>query len=128
MLTPPLLERSRPTPGPMHDSAGGAPTRRHGQRFEIALASAAQRESIYRMRHAIYASELGQHDVSSTGRLADALDTFNHYLVLTRDERVIGFVIADPAYYEARCRETSALRTNYGADSRPSQACVHAAA
>ena len=96
MLTPPLLERGRPTPGPMRDSAGGAPTRRSGGRFEITFASAAQRESIYRMRHAIYASELGQHHVNTTGRLTDALDAFNHYLVLTRGERLVGFVSITP--------------------------------
>ena len=76
-----------PALGP-HVAAGGG--------LAISFASAGQREAIYRMRHATYAAELGQHAVNEAGRLTDPLDTFNHYLVATIDERLIGFVSITP--------------------------------
>ena len=47
----------------------------------LRLATATDREEIYRLRHAIYARELGQHAANADGRLSDALDEFNVYLV-----------------------------------------------
>jgi hypothetical protein len=41
---------------------------------EIALASPGDRGLIYRIRHEVYARELGQHRVNGAGRLTDALD------------------------------------------------------
>lgn len=64
--------------------------------IRIEFASADQRDDIYRMRHDVYAVELGQHAVNSEGRLTDPLDAFNHYVVATRNGRVIGFVAITP--------------------------------
>ena len=47
----------------------------------LRLATATDREQIYRLRHDIYGRELGQHAVNGDGRLSDALDEFNVYLV-----------------------------------------------
>lgn len=49
----------------------------------IALATEEDRDCIYRMRHAIYAEELGQHAANSKHRLTDSLDAFNLYFVAT---------------------------------------------
>jgi len=54
------------------------------------------RETIYRMRHEVYAAELGQHSPNAAGRLTDALDAFNHYIVIADDDRVVGFVSITP--------------------------------
>jgi GNAT superfamily N-acetyltransferase len=74
------------THGPRGDAA----------RLEIALATDADREAIYRMRHATYAAELGQHAVNERGRLTDALDAFNTYVVATLTGALVGFISITP--------------------------------
>lgn len=65
-------------------------------RLRIAIASENEREIIYRMRHTVYAGELGQHSSNPAGRLTDSLDEFNHYIVATLDSEVAGFVSITP--------------------------------
>jgi histidinol-phosphate/aromatic aminotransferase/cobyric acid decarboxylase-like protein/GNAT superfamily N-acetyltransferase len=48
------------------------------------------------MRHAVYAAELGQHHERPDGRLTDALDSFNHYIVASVGDSVVGFVSITP--------------------------------
>ncbi|KAA1378832.1 histidinol-phosphate aminotransferase family protein [Aeromicrobium fastidiosum] len=55
-----------------------------------------QREAIYRIRHDVYAVELGQHPVNTAGRLTDRLDDVNRYLVATRDGSLAAFVSITP--------------------------------
>ena len=43
----------------------------------ICVAEARERDTIYRIRHEIYARELGQHRVNSSGNLQDSLDERN---------------------------------------------------
>ncbi len=45
-------------------------------KLRIALATDAEREAIYQLRHAVYATELGQHAPNDTERLSDALDAW----------------------------------------------------
>ena len=52
--------------------------------------------SIYRMRHEVYAAELGQHSPNAAGRLTDSLDAFNHYIVAADGDRIVGFVSITP--------------------------------
>jgi len=66
------------------------------RRLIVALASEEDREIIYQMRHEVYACELAQHHRHPEGRLRDALDDFNHYIVAKRDGKVIGFVSITP--------------------------------
>jgi histidinol-phosphate/aromatic aminotransferase/cobyric acid decarboxylase-like protein len=61
-------------------------------RLCVALGSGADREAIYRMRHAVYASELGQHSANEEGRLSDSLDGFNEYVVIREGGEVAGFI------------------------------------
>ena len=61
-------------------------------RIQIAIASEADRETIYRMRHEVYAVELGQHAAHAQARLTDACDGNNVYLVAHVGTRIAGFV------------------------------------
>src|SRR5581483_12381039 len=65
-------------------------------RTRIALATAQDRAAIYRLRHAVYASELRQHAENAEGRLTDPLDAFNVYLVAKLGNSVAGFISITP--------------------------------
>jgi len=62
----------------------------------VRLADEQDRETIYRLRHEVFAAELRQHTPNATGRLTDALDAFNHYIVATEGGRIVGFVSITP--------------------------------
>lgn len=65
-------------------------------RLVVRAATAGDRERIYQLRHAIYAAELGQHNTNETGRLTDALDPFNDYLVVQLGPELAGFISITP--------------------------------
>ncbi|MBW8875099.1 MAG: aminotransferase class I/II-fold pyridoxal phosphate-dependent enzyme [Acidobacteria bacterium] len=65
-------------------------------RLRLALASGDDREAIYRLRHAVYAAELGQHSTNPEGRLRDGLDDCNEYVVATEGGELAGFVSLTP--------------------------------
>ncbi len=62
----------------------------------LTVASLADREEIYRLRHQVYAAELGQHALRSERTLRDALDDRNVYLVAREGDRLVGFVSLTP--------------------------------
>src|SRR4051812_8164290 len=64
--------------------------------FILSVANEIDRETIYRLRHQIYAQELGQHRVNSEGRLCDRLDQRNIYLVAKLDGQLAGFISLTP--------------------------------
>lgn len=66
------------------------------RRLVIRQAVAADREQIYKIRHDVFAAELGQYAVNPSGRLTDGLDAFNHYLVIADGQRIVGFVSITP--------------------------------
>jgi histidinol-phosphate/aromatic aminotransferase/cobyric acid decarboxylase-like protein/GNAT superfamily N-acetyltransferase len=72
-------------------------------RFEIGIATAEEREAIYRLRHEVYAVEIGQHRVNHRGRLTDALDDVNIYLVARCAGEVAGFVSLTPPTGSEAC-------------------------
>src|SRR5436190_593478 len=78
------------------DSLLAPPRSASSARFALARASDAERETIFRLRHEVYARELGQHSVNDTGRLHDALDTYNVNLVARLDGAVAGFISITP--------------------------------
>jgi histidinol-phosphate/aromatic aminotransferase/cobyric acid decarboxylase-like protein/N-acyl-L-homoserine lactone synthetase len=65
-------------------------------RLTISVASEAEREAIYRFRHDVYARELAQHGVNSTGFLRDGLDAYNVYLVTKSRGEITGFISITP--------------------------------
>ncbi len=65
-------------------------------RFVIRTANAKDREVIYRLRHEVYARELGQHEVRPDGSLRDPLDAFNTYLIAEWRGEIAGFISITP--------------------------------
>jgi len=76
------------TPSPANRTAAPACTLR--------MAEAEDREEIYRARHEVYARELGQHRANGGGRLTDALDGWNRYIVARGPSGLLGFVSITP--------------------------------
>jgi histidinol-phosphate/aromatic aminotransferase/cobyric acid decarboxylase-like protein/N-acyl-L-homoserine lactone synthetase len=66
------------------------------QPIELSLATADDREQIYRLRHQVYASELHQHPENAERTLVDRLDTINTYVVARCAREVVGFVAITP--------------------------------
>ena len=56
----------------------------------VTMATEADLESIFRMRHEVYATELGQHAENDSRRLTDSLDDFNTYIVARVEGEVGG--------------------------------------
>lgn len=66
------------------------------QKVRIALAREEDRPQIYRMRHEVYAAELGQHQLRQDGMLSDGLDEGNIYIVATIAGELAGFISVTP--------------------------------
>lgn len=64
--------------------------------IRIVEANAGHREEIHRIRHEVYAEDLRQHALSPRGRLEDALDAVNLYLVAEVEGQLAGFVSVTP--------------------------------
>ena len=62
----------------------------------IGPATQADRLSIYRMRHDVYATELGQHAVQQDAMLSDALDENNVYIIAKIRGELAGFISVTP--------------------------------
>lgn len=62
------------------------------EKFQVSPASAKDREAIYRLRHNVYAMELGQHHSNPSESLRDALDEGNVYLVAKTEKGIAGFI------------------------------------
>ena len=69
---------------------------RNVEKVRIALATSADRSSIYRLRHSVYASELRQHRVQANAMLSDALDENNIYIIATVANELAGFISITP--------------------------------
>lgn len=68
----------------------------HPMKISIEIAGDRDRESIYAIRHQVYARELGQHAENEQGRLTDKLDQVNAYLVAKIAGEVAGFIAITP--------------------------------
>jgi GNAT superfamily N-acetyltransferase len=65
----------------------------------VRLGTSADQDWIFRLRHVVYAEELGQHAVSPAGQLRDALDDRGVvYLVATWGDAPVGFVSITPPW------------------------------
>lgn len=76
------------------DLAGISPT--SVARMMLRPATKQDRETIFTLRHEVYAREIQQHPVNETGTLTDALDEWNQYLVVETGGRLVGFVSITP--------------------------------
>jgi histidinol-phosphate/aromatic aminotransferase/cobyric acid decarboxylase-like protein/GNAT superfamily N-acetyltransferase len=68
----------------------------HAMRIALSLADDRDRESIYAIRHQVYAGELRQHPENTAGLLRDRLDEVNAYLVAKCAGEIMGFVAVTP--------------------------------
>lgn len=98
-----VSETNRATPSPAGKRLRVQPARavspapgRNGHRLIVRVATQQDRETIYRLRHEVYARELRQHHANDAGRLTDALDAFNLYLVIAEGDMLAGFVSITP--------------------------------
>ena len=64
--------------------------------IEICLATQEDRTAIYRLRHEVYAQELGQHQVQVDGELHDEIDAWNVYIVARVEGLIAGFISVTP--------------------------------
>ncbi len=80
-----LLSSPRPSPPPRETSRG-----------TLGLATPRERETIARLRHEVYARELGQHAVNPAECLRDPLDEWNVLLVARIDGEIAGFISLTP--------------------------------
>jgi hypothetical protein len=62
----------------------------------IGPATQADRPSIYRLRHDVYATELGQHEAQQNVMLSDALDERNIYIIAKIRDELVGFISVTP--------------------------------
>ena len=65
-------------------------------KLTIALATAGDRDTVYRLRHDVFARELAQHSENAERRLTDALDEFNIYITASLDDAIAGFISITP--------------------------------
>lgn len=65
-------------------------------RITIAIATPRDRDAIARLRHEVYARELGQHSINATQRLGDSLDAWNVVLVARLGDAIAGFISLTP--------------------------------
>lgn len=89
--------RSRETglePGERRPS--GSPGHRLSRVLEVRAPTNEEREAIYRLRHEVYARELGQYPLRPDGRLTDSLDAFNIYLIASDGKEIHGFISVTP--------------------------------
>jgi histidinol-phosphate/aromatic aminotransferase/cobyric acid decarboxylase-like protein len=70
--------------------------RQAAEKFSVGLASELERENIYRIRHEVYARELGQHPANAATRLRDPLDDGNLYIIAKAVGQMAGFISVTP--------------------------------
>lgn len=87
---------SHPIAASSHRSAQMFPFPQTEASFVLGVADTDDREEIFRLRHEIYARELGQHAVNQTGALRDPLDAVNIYLTARCHGEIAGFVSITP--------------------------------
>jgi histidinol-phosphate/aromatic aminotransferase/cobyric acid decarboxylase-like protein len=65
-------------------------------RLRLELAAEEDRPSIYRLRHEVYAAELGQYPRNEEGQLVDRLDEHNLYIVARVGNELVGCISITP--------------------------------
>jgi len=79
----------------------------------VRIATLAEREEIYRLRHEVYARELGQHAQNKMGSLHDPLDEFNIYILASLNGVLAGFVSITPPGFGSYSVDKYLCRENF---------------
>ncbi len=66
------------------------------EHLSISVADEVEREEIHRIRHQVYAHELGQHPANTAGSLRDSLDAANVFIIAKIAGKIAGFVSITP--------------------------------
>lgn len=64
--------------------------------FSVGMAGEADLPLIYRLRHRVYSDELRQHAGNASGVIHDAIDAYNHYVTVKKEDRLVGFISITP--------------------------------
>src|SRR5881394_3211517 len=83
------------------------------KQITVRLATARDRDEIYRLRHEVYARELGQHALNNIGALHDPLDEFNIYIVASLNGALAGFVSITPPGFGSYSIDKYLCRENF---------------
>lgn len=65
-------------------------------RIKISIANKFEKEELYKLRHEVYATELGQYEEQSDSILKDKVDVRSDYITATIDDVLVGFVGITP--------------------------------
>lgn len=65
-------------------------------KIKISIASKADRDKIYQLRHKVYGTELMQHSENESGFFRDKLDDFNTYICAKINNEIVGFISITP--------------------------------
>lgn len=65
-------------------------------RIRISVANADERQAVYRLRHDVYCTELGQYQARPDGSLPDAVDVDSLYIIASVGGGLVGFVGITP--------------------------------
>ncbi len=96
MLRTPLCENQPETNNNNESARCNGLSNQLPSKTRISIAYDFDRESIYALRHEVYAEELHQHSITHNGMLSDSLDAFNEYIVAKIDGQLVGFVSITP--------------------------------
>lgn len=88
------MKMDQQSPGP----AAGSAVAPVVDELELRMSSEADQEWIRRLRHEVYARELGQHAPNAAGLLTDDLDGSNVYIVAVRRGEPAGFISVTPPW------------------------------
>ncbi|GAA4311969.1 hypothetical protein GCM10023178_21060 [Actinomadura luteofluorescens] len=88
------MKMDQQSPGP----AAGSTVAPVADELELRMSSEADQEWIRRLRHEVYARELGQHAPNAAGLLTDDLDGSNVYIVAVRRGEPAGFISVTPPW------------------------------
>ncbi|WP_149260456.1 aminotransferase class I/II-fold pyridoxal phosphate-dependent enzyme [Actinomadura sp. K4S16] len=89
------MRTDQQSPGPV---AAGSPVPSAVGELELRMSSEADHEWIRRLRHDVYARELGQHVPNAAGLLTDDLDESNVYVVAVSQGEPAGFISVTPPW------------------------------
>lgn len=66
------------------------------KKITISIASEADRDKIYQLRHEVYGTELMQHSENESRIFRDRLDDFNTYICAKINKEIVGFISITP--------------------------------
>ena len=114
MLRTPLCENQHETNHNNKSARYKSTSNQLPPQTRISVAHDSDRDSIYALRHEVYAEELHQHPTTHNRILSDSLDAFNEYIVAKIEGQVVGFVSITPPGFGRYSIDKYLARENVG--------------